>query len=107
MTVAEARVEIVRRWLPIAEQFLQCPARIDDARTEEFEWGWEFSCVPVDPAQCPLTYKRNNFALDRVTGISTPVGNKGVQEAFNYLMKWRRKRAERAAAPPSATDSAG
>ena len=46
----------------------------------------------------PLTHC---FAIDRETGIFTPVGTKRIEYARSYLMKWRRKRAEAAANPPS------
>ena len=96
MTVEEARDVVARDWLQISEQALKCPARIDDMLTEEYDWGWSFYCGPVDPSLCPLAYKRRHYAVDRVTGIATPVGSKGLQHAVNYLMKWREKRAEAA-----------
>jgi len=109
MTDEQVREIVVRQMQPVAENPLSlgCPARLDDALTEEYEWGWSFTFVPVDPSECQLAYKRRRYAVDRVTGIATPVGNKGVEEAFNYLMKWRKKRAEAAAgSPPLTIDSA-
>jgi hypothetical protein len=96
MTMEEAREVITRNWWASAEKFLQCPVRIDDSLTEEYDWGWSFDCVPIDPARCPHDYKRCRYAVDRVTGIGTPIGTKGLPEAVNYLMKWRQKRMEAA-----------
>lgn len=96
MTMEEAREVITRNWLASAEKFLQCPVRIDDSLTVEYDWGWSFDCVPIDPARCPHDYKRCRYAVDRLTGIGTPIGTKGLSEAVNYLMKWRQKRLEAA-----------
>jgi hypothetical protein len=96
MTREEAREVIAQKCLASAAKFLQCPVLIDDSQTEEHSWGWSFTCVPVDPTQCLRDYKRCHFAVDRVTGIFTPIGNKGIPEAVNYLMKWRQKRQEAA-----------
>lgn len=96
MTVQDAVEEVIRKWHSISEQALKCRMRIDDALTEEYDWGWMFTLVPVDPVPSSQPSARDRYAIDNVTGISTPVGFKGVPEAVRYLMKWRQKRAEAA-----------
>ena len=60
MTVEEAREVVTREWLPISEQNLKCPTKIDDSLTEEHDWGWSFYCVPIDPNQCPQSKRSVN-----------------------------------------------
>lgn len=81
-------VEIL--WLPTAQAFLGCPAMIDLAATEEHEWGWLIYVVPVNEALCTRAYKKNCFAVERETGISTPVGTKGIEEALIYFSRHRK-----------------
>jgi hypothetical protein len=98
ITYEQAREIVVRQMLPVTENHLAlgCRAKLDDALSVEYEWGWSFTFVPVDPAECSKEYKFDSYAVDRVTGFATPIGNKGIPEAVNYLMKWRQKRQEAA-----------
>ena len=89
---------IIQKWKPHVEARLECPTRIDDALTVEYEWGWTFSVVPVHPDQCPMLYNPRQFAIDRVTGYAYPVGGFRLQGAVNYLMKWRKVREDEARA---------
>ena len=104
MQVQEAREIVVEKWQAISKRAAECPLRVDDDLTVEYDWGWSFTIVPIDPALCPTDSKRSfmhRFAIDRESGIFTPVGTKGIAEARAYLMKWRRKRAEAAENPHS------
>lgn len=85
----EAQRRVLDRWLPITELSFGCPAEIDESLTAEFEWGWVFYLVPLDPDACQQVYKRDRYAFDRTTGISVPVGTKGLDQALDYLMKHR------------------
>lgn len=76
--------EVESCWLLTTQAFLGCPAVIDLAATEEHEWGWLIYVVPVNEALCTREYKKNCFAVERETGISTPVGTKGIEEALLY-----------------------
>ena len=79
MTIQEARDMVVQKMQPVVEHplILGCPARLDDASTEEYDWGWLFVFVPTGQELCQRVDQRAKYALDRVTGIATPVGNKG------------------------------
>ena len=104
MQVQEARDAVLARWQSIADGAFKCPMRVEDDLTVEYDWGWSFTLVPVDPARCDFSkhrYGKARFAIDRETGHSYPIGSKGIAEARAYLMKWRRKRAEAAENPPT------
>ena len=95
MTVQEAELVVAREWQSIAEQRVGYPLRVDPTHTAEYEWGWEISFVPAEADRPP---RRERYAIDRVTGITSPVGTKGLSEAVRYLAKWRRQREAEAAA---------
>ena len=104
MQVHEAQDLVLAKWQSVSERSFKCPMRVDDDLTVEYDWGWSFTLVPVDPEKCDFSKNRfgkHRFAIDRETGISYPVGTKGIVEARAYLMKWRRKRAEAADNPHS------
>ena len=83
MNLTEARIEAMR-WASTAERGLGCAVTLDESLTENFEWGWVFCFVPVDPTSCTFQYKRRRYAVHR-SKLSTPVGTKGVEEALKYF----------------------
>ena len=103
MTHDEAKATVLRTMKPVAEHgtVLNAPARLADELTEEHEWGWLFVFVPaVSEGSVPYS-QQIRFALDRVNGNATPVGNKGLDEAVPYLKRWRKS------AQPLPADPAG
>jgi hypothetical protein len=93
LTRAEARAAIEGAHAHLEEWAFKCPVRIDDARTAEHEWGWVFSFVPVDPDNCPVPRREQPYAIDRITGLATTVGSKGVEDAALRLARWRSRAA--------------
>jgi hypothetical protein len=91
LTRAEARAAVERKHAHTEEWAFKCLVRVDDARTAEYEWGWVFSFVPADPEKSPAPAREQRYAVDRVTGLTTSVGNKGVEDAALRLANWRSK----------------
>jgi len=86
MTIDEAKIKVQEHWKTIAENQLGYEIVMDDSLTREYPWGWHFFFVAVDPSAPRLV---DQYAFDRLTGDSVPVGSKGLGNALDYLMNWR------------------
>jgi hypothetical protein len=86
MTAQEAKSRVDEHWRRVIEQQDGHAVQIDDTLTVEHSWGWLFCFVPVEPQ---LPKAKEEFALDRLTGESCPVGTKGIDHAVHILMSWR------------------
>ena len=82
----EAKAIIENGWGPIVHKHATCATAIDDSGTIEYEWGWVFKYAPIDKDD---DYPADEYAIDRTTGYSIPVGTKGIENAIQILMRWR------------------
>jgi hypothetical protein len=85
MNVDEAIAVVMRQWGHSAERRLGGKVCADESLTEEFHRGWVVHLVPTDIAAKSTTTKLARYAVDRLSGQSTPVGTKGIQEAVRDL----------------------
>ena len=91
MTREEAQKQILSEWLPIVEKHFQCTARLDESLTDVYEWGWVFHIIAGSPKTVKeKAYHTRQYAIDRVTGYSIPVGTKGIMDAIYYIKRHRK-----------------
>jgi hypothetical protein len=84
----------VERILSKLEPSLGTAALIDDAKTEEYEWGWMLSWYPEDPSRLPpeeAKWPGGELVVDRVTGFVHMVGSSGPKRAIFGLMQSRER----------------
>lgn len=91
MDLEEAQRRFSDRYLQVAERVLGCPVKIEGSYTREYEWGWLFMFVAIDPKACQRDYPHVQYAYDRCTGLGFPVGTKGLDFAVRTLMRLREK----------------
>jgi hypothetical protein len=87
MTLEEAIAEIEKSWKAIAEADLGYKIAFFEAI--EYPWGWSILYFPVDPT---LPMECDEYAADRLLGIVSPVGSKGLHYTEQLFMEWRAKR---------------
>ena len=71
-------------WGAGIERYLNVPASIDDAQTEEYPWGFVFVYVPLADADLSTNRERALVAVSHAGRIA-PVGTKGVWGALRNL----------------------
>jgi hypothetical protein len=83
----EAEDAVWREWGEVsASEFgLGCAVRIDTSRTEEHEWGWVVTFVPVRREECRRHSILRCYAIASETGRSYPVGSKGLDHTLRQM----------------------
>jgi hypothetical protein len=97
-----ARKNLMERVLLKMEPALGTRAIVDDAKTEEHEWGWMFYWHVEDPNRVPpehAGYDSFPILVDRVTGFVELVGNGGPRMAVFQLLESRKKAIEEERVP--------
>jgi len=106
MTLAAAQDAVRKCWGQIASHAFGGPAELDPSLTEEYDWGWVFCFVPQPPGPHKAVYPQRQYAYDRETEISVPVGTKGIEGALHYIAYQKeRYHSGRATVPPASPDT--
>lgn len=94
MTLDEAELKVLSQWQRSAQRILGGPVVLKRQYTKTHEWGWVLWLWAVNPDACPHVVKHAKYAIDRETGVSYPVGSRGLRPAKELFQRVRANRAE-------------
>jgi len=95
LSLEQAKAIVAETWLPTFSQRWGTSAMINDKKTTEWDWGWQFTCEPADPSRVSPENDRwpwRYVLVDRLTGNIELVGRSGPKFAFERLMQSREQK---------------